>query len=62
MTTEEVRAIRISAGMTTAEFAAACQVSQRTVQRWESGARMIGVKMAWWIMECVEMAKKNGLT
>jgi putative transcriptional regulator len=35
----DVRAIRRSAGMTQAEFAAAYQFSIRTVQEWERGAK-----------------------
>jgi putative transcriptional regulator len=35
----DVRAIRRSAGMTQAEFAAAYQFSIRTVQEWECGAK-----------------------
>ncbi len=35
----DVRAIRRSAGMTQAEFAAAYRFSVRTVQEWERGAK-----------------------
>ena len=35
----DVRAIRRSAGMTQAEFAAAYQFSVRTIQEWERGAK-----------------------
>lgn len=35
----DVRAIRRSAGMRQARFAATCEFSIRTVQEWERGAR-----------------------